>query len=64
MDTGRPAVGVVEHSEGARNSVVTIFLDDLDAQIAAFAGCGLEPGERETYSNGVSKVIYRDPDGN
>ncbi len=25
---------------------------------------GLEPAERETYSNGVRKVIYRDPDGN
>ena len=23
-----------------------------------------EPDERETYSNGVRKVLYRDPDGN
>lgn len=25
---------------------------------------GLKPAERETYSNGVRKVLYRDPDGN
>jgi catechol 2,3-dioxygenase-like lactoylglutathione lyase family enzyme len=58
------SVYVVEHPDGAGNSVVTIVLDDLDAQIAAIAGRGLQPDERETYSNGVSKVIYRDPDGN
>lgn len=44
--------------------MVTIFLDDLDAQVAAIALRGLQPDERETYSNGVRKVIYRDPDGN
>jgi hypothetical protein len=25
---------------------------------------GLEPDERETYSNGVRKALYRDPEGN
>jgi hypothetical protein len=25
---------------------------------------GWSPDERETYSNGVRKAIYRDPDGN
>ncbi len=58
------SVYVVEHPNGAGKSVVTIFLDDLDAQIAAIADRGLRPDERETYSNGVRKVIYRDPDGN
>ena len=24
----------------------------------------LDPAERETYSNGVRKATYRDPDGN
>jgi len=43
---------------------VTIFLDDLDAQVAATAARGLEPDERLTYSNGVRKVLYHDPDGN
>ena len=58
------SVYVVQRPDGAGNSVVTIFLDDLDAQIAAIAGRGLLPDERETYSNGVRKVAYRDPDGN
>ena len=58
------SIYIVEHADGAGRSVVTIFLEDLDAQVAAIATRGLEPDERETYPNGVSKVIYRDPDGN
>ena len=58
------SVYVVEHVNGAGSGVVTIFLDDLDARVAAIAGRGLEPDEIETYTNGVRKVIYRDPDGN
>ena len=58
------SVYVVEHADGAGNSVVTIFLDDLDAHVAAIAARGLEPDERDTYANGVRKVLYRDPDGN
>lgn len=58
------SVYIVEHPDGAGNSVVTIFLDDLDAQVVAIAARGLEPDEREMYPNGVRKVIYRDPDGN
>jgi hypothetical protein len=58
------SVYVVEHPDGAGNSVVTIFVDDLESQIAAIAGRGLHPDKQETYSNGVRKVVYRDPDGN
>jgi catechol 2,3-dioxygenase-like lactoylglutathione lyase family enzyme len=58
------SVYVVEHAEGAGNSVVTLFVDDLDAHVDAIAARGLEPAERETYSNGVRKAVYRDPDGN
>jgi catechol 2,3-dioxygenase-like lactoylglutathione lyase family enzyme len=58
------SVYVVEHADGAGNSVVTVMLDDLDAQVAAIAARGLDPDERLTYSNGVRKVLYRDPDGN
>jgi hypothetical protein len=32
--------------------------------VAAIAARGLEPDERETYSDGVPKVLYHDPDGN
>lgn len=58
------SVYVVEHADGAGNCVVTIFLDDLDAQIAAIATKGLEPDDTETYTNGARKVVFRDPDGN
>jgi catechol 2,3-dioxygenase-like lactoylglutathione lyase family enzyme len=58
------SVYIEQHADGAGNSELTIFVDDLDAQVAAIAARGLEPDERETYSNGVRKAIYRDPDGN
>ena len=58
------SVYIVEHANGAGHCVVTIFVDDLAAQLAAIAARGLEPDEWETYSNGVRKAIYRDPDGN
>jgi len=63
LSEGR-SIYVVEHHAGAGNSVVTILLDDLDAEVSAIAARGLEPAERETYANGVRKVLYRDPDGN
>ena len=58
------SVYIVEHADGAGNSVVTILLDDLDAHVAASAARGLEPDENLTYSNGVRKAVYCDPDGN
>jgi hypothetical protein len=58
------SVYVVEHADGAGNSVATIFVNDLYAQVAAIAARGLEPDERLTYSNGVRKALYRDPEGN
>ncbi len=58
------SVYVVEHAERAGSSVVTIFVGDLDSQVAAVAVRGLEPDERLTLSNGVRKALYRDPDGN
>jgi catechol 2,3-dioxygenase-like lactoylglutathione lyase family enzyme len=58
------SVYIVEHADGAGNCVVTILLDDLDAYVAAIAARGLEADEHETYSNGVRKVLYRDPDSN
>jgi hypothetical protein len=48
----------------AGHAMHTLFVDDLAARIEAIAGRGVEPAERETYSNGVRKVTYRDPDGN
>jgi predicted enzyme related to lactoylglutathione lyase len=48
----------------AGHAMHTIFVDDLDARVQEIADRGVEPAERETYSNGVRKVTYRDPDGN
>jgi catechol 2,3-dioxygenase-like lactoylglutathione lyase family enzyme len=48
----------------AGHAMHTVFVDDLDALVAQIADRGIQPAERETYSNGVRKVIYRDPDGN
>ena len=42
----------------------TILVDDLDAIVADIALRGIDPAELETYSNGVRKATYRDPDGN
>jgi hypothetical protein len=50
-----------EHAGHAQH---TVFVDDLDARVAAITERGIEPVNRETYSNGVRKIIYRDPYGN
>ena len=58
------SIYVIEQADAAGSCVVTVFVDDLDAQVAAIAARGIEPIERETLSNGVRKVLYSDPDGN
>jgi catechol 2,3-dioxygenase-like lactoylglutathione lyase family enzyme len=58
------SVYVVEAADGAGHGVVTLFVDDFDAHLAAIAARGLRPDETETYANGVRKAVYRDPDGN
>ncbi len=50
--------------ERAGHAEHTVFVDDLDDRVAGISGRGLEPAERETYDNGVRKVVYRDPEGN
>lgn len=55
----------IEEDPGrAGGALVTVFVDDLDGHLAAIGARGLEPAERETYSNGVRKAIFRDDDGN
>ncbi len=58
------SLAVVEDGKRAGYAHQTIIVDDLDALVSEIAGRGLEPAERETYSNGVRKAIYRDADGN
>lgn len=57
-------VFIVEKPEHAGHAMHTVFVDDLDARVEQIAERGLEPAEVETYSNGVRKTTYRDPDGN
>jgi len=57
-------VYIVVSPERAGHSLHTLFVSDLDARLAEIAERGLEPAERETYDNGVSKATFRDPDGN
>ena len=57
-------VYIVQRPEHAGHAMHTLFVDDLDALVAQIADRGLDPFERETYSNGVRKITYCDPDGN
>jgi catechol 2,3-dioxygenase-like lactoylglutathione lyase family enzyme len=57
-------VYIDDRPENAGHAILTVFLSDLDAFSAEAAARGLEPVDRETYANGVRKLIYRDPDGN
>ena len=57
-------VFIEEDAERAGNAEHVIFIDDLDTLVAEIAKRGIEPAKRETYGDGVRKVIYRDPDGN
>jgi hypothetical protein len=57
-------VYIVENGERAGHALHTVMVDDLDALVAGIAGRGIEPADRETYGNGVRKVIYRDVEGN
>jgi hypothetical protein len=43
---------------------VLSFVDDLEDRVASLAREGIKPALRETHDGGVTKVTYRDPDGN
>ncbi|MEU4829903.1 VOC family protein [Streptosporangium sp. NPDC023615] len=58
------SVFIEQRPDHAGHAMHTIFVGDLDALVAQIAERGLAPAERETYSNGVRKATYRDPDGN
>jgi hypothetical protein len=55
---------IVQDPERAGNALVMSFVDDLDDRVAEIAGRGIEPAKRDTYEGGVTKVTYRDADGN
>lgn len=55
---------IVQDPERAGNALVLSFVDDLGSRVAEIARRGIEPAKRESYGNGVTKVIYRDTEGN
>jgi hypothetical protein len=55
---------IVQQPEHAGHARHTLFVDDVDALVAQMSERGLNPMQEETYSNGVRKITYRDPDGN
>ena len=55
---------IVQQPQHAGHARLTLFVSDLEALVAQIAGRGVEPALRETYSNGVRKITYHDPDGN
>jgi catechol 2,3-dioxygenase-like lactoylglutathione lyase family enzyme len=58
------SVYVVQQPEHAGHAMHTVIVDDLDALVDGISQRGLEPTKRETYSNGVRKITYADPEGN
>ena len=55
---------IVQEPGRAGKALVLSFVDDLDDRVAKIARRGIEPAKREMYDNGVTKVIYRDAEGN
>ncbi|MFB9966451.1 VOC family protein [Sinosporangium siamense] len=55
---------IVQEPERAGNALVLLFVDDLDERVAKISRRGIEPARREPYDGGVTKVIYRDAEGN
>jgi predicted enzyme related to lactoylglutathione lyase len=58
------SIAVELRPERAGNAILSIFVEDFDGLIAGITGRGIEPMARETYSNGVRKALYHDPEGN
>ncbi|HEY6479870.1 MAG TPA: VOC family protein [Streptosporangiaceae bacterium] len=55
---------IVQDPGRAGNALVLSFVDDLGGRVAEIARRGIEPAKRESYDNGVTKVTYRDAEGN
>ena len=57
-------VYVVRDAARAGNALVTLLVDDLDAEVAALAARGIRPGPIETIPGAVRTAKIEDPDGN
>lgn len=59
------AIQLVDDAENAGHSSVTLGVDDVDAELAAIAGRGLEVPEAQTVPSGQFRIaLLKDPDGN
>jgi hypothetical protein len=61
---GHRYIYIVQRPGRAGNALVLSFVDDLEDRVAGIARRGIEPDRRESPSSGVTKVTYRDADGN
>lgn len=58
-------IQLVDDSEHAGHSSVTVGVDDVDAELAAIAKRGLEVPEAQTVPSGQFRIaLFNDPDGN
>jgi hypothetical protein len=55
---------IVQQPERAGHALVLSFVDDLEDRVAKLSQRGIQPASRETFDNGVTKVSYRDAEGN
>jgi catechol 2,3-dioxygenase-like lactoylglutathione lyase family enzyme len=55
---------IVQRPQDAGHTVLTIFVDDLDAWVARAGERGIDATSDEDYEGGVRKMVYRDADGN
>ena len=57
-------VYVVEDAARAGRGLLTILVDDLEAQVADLAGRGIEAPEIERTPGVVARTVVTDPEGN
>lgn len=55
---------IVQMPEHAGHARLTLFVDNLDALVKQITDRGIDPALRESFKNNVSKITYRDSDGN
>ncbi|MEA2131300.1 MAG: hypothetical protein QOJ85_4191 [Solirubrobacteraceae bacterium] len=56
---------VVADPDRAGSGLLTLLVDDLDAQVAELAARGIDPGDVETFAAGaMRRAVIVDPEGN
>lgn len=61
---GHGWIYLVGDRERAGRALLTLLVDDLDAEVAGLALRGLAAGSIEKVTEGVRKATIADPDGN